>query len=69
MSPFYRAAVYKIYVDRHRSDVNAISYRHYAAAYKNSIVVEQANRINLDWLSFFRSVYRNVFSARNNADL
>jgi len=27
MSPFYRAAVYKMHVDRHRSDVNAISYR------------------------------------------
>lgn len=41
MSPFYRAAVYKMYVDRHRFDVSAISYRHYAAAYKNSIVVER----------------------------
>lgn len=34
-------------------DTNPISYRHYAAAYKNSTVVERVRGINLDHSFFF----------------
>lgn len=34
-------------------DTNPISYRHYAAAYKNSTVVERVRGINLDHGFFF----------------
>lgn len=65
MSPFYRAAVYKMYIDRHCFDVSAISYRHYAAAYKNSIVVERGRTglISISTL-FFPNWYIEMFSLR-----
>lgn len=39
-------------------DTNPISYRHYAAAYKNSTVVERVRGINLDHDFFFFTLLR-----------